>query len=474
MKICPYCQESIEDTHPYCPFCNKPLISNLRDVSNKSIAQNHDTSELFIDKDEEVETYEQNIINDSEIERQIKKINEILESKEVIGDPIPGSLFLEKSSLFYKKRDLSNALKNLELALKNFEAEKDLPNIAICHNEIGLIQEDMGYYDQSIYHFNRSLEFLEEIGDSHKIIKLLNNLGNIYHLIKDLENSYQFYQKAIDLSKKEKLEYEEVKSSSNLVEILYQLRDFERIKRILKRNLEFFKEQEDIYGIITIEIKYGKLYYLTNEDYDFSFKHLDDALNLIISIKDKITIYTQSKLEWECFLYLGKIYQSWEKLSDAEMYFTRSLEAVRIFEISESLSEGIILENLAKLYSLKEDRSKAVEYYQLSSDIYDKFGDKNAVAEIKCKISTYYSNTEGERVIATKYLEEALNIYEELQFTKKAADILDKLGDMYIHRKMPERAITFFKRAKEYYIELRDEYNSNLLEEKINSLKPIN
>ncbi|MHA1912931.1 MAG: tetratricopeptide repeat protein [Promethearchaeota archaeon] len=474
MNICPYCHKPIEDNHPYCPFCNKPLISNLWDMGRKSITSDYDTSELLTDGDEENEIYDQIIINDSEIEKQVRKIDEILETKEVLGDPIPGSLFLEKSSLFYKKRDLTNALKNLELALKNFEAEDDFLNIATCHNEIGLIQEDTGYYDQAIYHFNRALEILKEIGDPQKVIKLLNNLGNIYHLIKDLEHSYRFYQEAIDLSKQEKLVYEEVMSSSNLVEILYQLKDFERIKRILKRNLEFFKEQDDVYGVITIEIKYGKLHYLKNGDYDISLEHLNNASILINNVKDKITIYTQSKLEWECFLFLGKIYLSWQKLSDAEIYFTRSLEAVRILEIRESLSEGIVLENLANLFSLKGDRSKSVEYYQLSSEIYVKFGDKKKVAEIKYEISTQYSDTEGERVITIKYLEEALNLYEELQFTKKAAEILHKLGDVHISRKMPEMAIMYFEKAKAYYIELQDDYSSNLIQEKIKSLKPIN
>ena len=474
MKVCPYCHESIEDNHRYCPFCNKPLISDLRDMLNRSLSNDYGESEFVTVRDEVNENYEQVIISDNEIERELEKINEMLESKEIMGDSIPGSLFLEKSSLFYKKRDLPSALKNLELALKNYEAENDFFNIAICHNEIGLIQEDTGFFDQAIYHFNRSLEILKEVGDNQKIIKILNNLGNIYYMITDLDHSYKFYQEAIDLSKREKLDYEEVKSSSNLVEVLYQLKDFERIKRILERNLEFFKENEDIYGVITIEIKYGKLFFLRNGDYDISLQHLDNASNLINSVNDKITIYTRSKLEWECFLFLGKIYLSWQNLSDAEIYFTKSLEAVRIFEIGESISEGIVLENLAKLYSLRGDRSKAIEYYQLSSDIYFKFGDKKKFAEIKSNISTQYSDTEEERVIMVKYLEEALNIYEELQFTKEAADILHKLGDVYINKNMLELAINHFEKAKDYYAELHDDYNFKLLEEKIKSLLPIN
>ena len=244
MKICPYCHETIVDDYPYCPHCNKPLISNLGSIDNrKSSYQDIDPKISISGIEDENDLYEDIIIRDEQIEQDIQKINEVLESKEILGDPIPGSLFLKKSSLYYKKRDLPNALKNLELALKNFEDDEDIMQIAICHNEIGLIQEDNGFFDQAIYHFNRSLEILKNINDNKKVIKILNNLGNVYYLLKDLEHSYEFYQEALNLSRQEESIYEEIKSSSNLVEVLYLLKEYDRIKRILARNAEFFKEK---------------------------------------------------------------------------------------------------------------------------------------------------------------------------------------------------------------------------------------
>ncbi|MFX1488102.1 MAG: tetratricopeptide repeat protein, partial [Promethearchaeota archaeon] len=180
MKICPYCKESIEDNFPFCPNCNKPLISNLRDVFNGSLKHEFDAPQFTNhNTEEEAVAYEDTIVKDEKIEKELQKIDEVLERKEILGDPIPGSLLIEKSSLYYKKRDLPNALKNLELALNNFEKEDDFLNVAICHNEIGLIQEDTGFFDQAIYHFNRSLEILKELEDDKKIINVLNNLGNV-------------------------------------------------------------------------------------------------------------------------------------------------------------------------------------------------------------------------------------------------------------------------------------------------------
>jgi tetratricopeptide (TPR) repeat protein len=433
-----------------------------------------DETELFHPKlEEDDENYEETIIKDDQIEREIQKIDEILERKEILGDLIPGSIFLEKSSLYYKIRDLPNALKNLELALTNFEDENDIFNLAICHNEIGLIQEDTGFFDQAIYHFNRSLDILKEVNDNQKVIKVLNNLGNIYYLIKDLEHSYEYYQEALELSKQENLIFDEIKTSSNLVEVLYLLRDYDRVGRILSKNAEFFKQTDDIYGVITNEIKFGKLYYLKGEDFDLAYQHLNGAFELIESIKDTTTIYIRSTLEWECLLYLGKLYLLWENLLEAENCLVQSLNAIRIFSIGDNIHEGDVLETLAKLYSLKENYDKAIEYYNLSLEIYYKYGDNEKRAEIKFKIGSLILEFEKDKLESIKYFEESLGIYEDLHYIKGAADILLKLGDIYINMNQHEIALLNLERAKDYYRELQDENSSRIIEEKIRSLNIV-
>lgn len=471
MKTCPYCGNSIESHWSYCRNCNKPLITNLEDTLDRNVRFPYDEQEIYhLDLEGDNDTYDDIIIKDEEIEQKIKKIDETLERKEILGEPIPGSLLLEKSGLYYKKRDLPNASKNLELALNNFKEENDLLNVAICYNEIGIIQEDNGFFDQAIYQFNRSLEILKDLDDKQKIIKVLNNLGNIYFLIKNLEQSYNYYQEAFNLSQQENLIFEEIKSSSNLVEVLYLLHDYDRIRRILAKNLDFFKNNDDVYGIIQTHIKYGKLYYIMGENYDESHQHLTKALELINRVRDNISVYIKAKLEWECYLYLGKIYKVRDNSTKAENLFLQSLEAVRIFEIGDNIKEGEILENLAELNVSKGDIERAIDYYELSCEIFYKFGDNHKNAELKFKIGKIYLEFEEDSSKAINYFEEALEIFEDLEYFKECAIILNKLGDIYIHKRMNETAISYFERARDYYRTIQDQYNVNLLNEKIRSL----
>ena len=471
MKKCPYCQAPIEDNWYYCKACEKPLISNLQDVLNRSLKYSYDEPEFhYFDIETEEEIYESSIIKDEEIERKIQEIDDKLSSKELIGEPIPGSLLMEKSSLYYKKRDFASALKCLELALKNFKEENDMLTVAICHNEIGLIQEDSGFFDQAIYHFNRSLEILKEFDDNEKIIKILNNLGNIYYIIKELEHSYNYYQEAIKLAKQENLFYEEIKSASNLIEVLYLLKDYERIKRILTRNSEFFKEHEDIYGIIVTLIKCGKLYFISGEDYELAHEKLNNALELINKVEEKLSIYIKAKLEWECYLYLGKLHIHWNNIGQAENILLQSLEAVRIFEIGDNINEGEILENLGEIYLGKGEIEKAIEYYNLSSEIFYKFGHDYKNAELKFKIGKIFLEFMENNMEAINCFDEALKIYEDKGYIKEVAGILHKLGDIYLNKGVINVALENFDRARNHYKELHDEYSVNLIDEKIRSL----
>jgi len=462
MRICPFCKSNIEESWYYCRSCNRPLIANLE--NSERIEYNHAIWE------EDGEIYDNIVIKDEEIDRNLKKIDDILENKEILGETIPGSLLLEKSSLYYKKRDLVNAEKNLELALKNFQEVNDDLNISICYNEIGLIQEENGFFDQAIYNFNRSLEILKELKDSPRIIKILNNLGNVYFLLKDLEHAYENYQEALQQSENENLKYEEIKSASNLVEVLYLLKDYDRIEKILSRNTEFFNQNEDLFGTIQTQIKYGKLYFIKGEDYDLAYQYFVSALELFKKMGETTSIYIRARLEWEAYYYLGMLYLIWDNLIEAENSLMQSLEAVRIFGIRENINEGKILEEMGRMYKLKGDYNRAVEYYTLSYEMYYKYGDQVKSADLKFKIGQLYSNSEDRESNAIVFFEEALNLYENMGHIKEAAILLHKLGDFYLHKGMVNMSISNFKKARDYFKDLKDDDSIKLLEEKIKSL----
>ncbi|MBD3214490.1 MAG: tetratricopeptide repeat protein [Candidatus Lokiarchaeota archaeon] len=473
MKLCPYCDKPIENQWRFCHHCNKPLISDLdrrplNSRTNSSEFEDYDSYNRYNYESEE--SFDVNILEDQNIDEKINQIDQKI-NQSSYGDNI-GDLYLEKAGLYYKKRDLSNSLKELELALESFEHENVQEKIAIAHNEIGLLKEELGYFDNSIYHFDTAINIFKNMEDTIKLIQVYNNIGNAYYQLKDIENSYGFYQKAIELAEEDNMRYEEVKSSSNIVEVLFVLQDFERIKKILKKNYNYFSQNNDIFGLINTYSKYGKLYFYLGENYyEKAYEYLNNAMELAKQIESQISIYAQARMQWEIFLFMGKIDILRNRLQKAENFLLKSLESIRTFEIeADNIKESIILEDLGNLYEIRDEFEKAIEYYTLASEIYYKFGEDFKTAELKTKIAQIYHNSLRKNIEAIDFYENALEIFEKLEYFKEMAQIFDSLGNLYLERDLTEVAINNFEQAKYYYKEIKDNYHTELVDEKINSL----
>jgi len=468
MKFCPYCNEPIEDSDKYCDNCKRPLVS-FASHTDPPIEKTLQPYSYFETQKNDVDYTK--VIQDIDLEYDIKKINKEIEQKQNRGEST-GELLLNKASLYYKKRDLNTASKILELALNTFKNDNDLVKMAICHNELGLIQEDLGYFDNAIYEFDNAIDILKKLNDNHRLIKVYNNIANVYFTVEDLENSYEYYQAAMNLARDENLILEEVKSSSNLINVLFLLKNFELINKLLDRNAFIFNQMGNIHGTINTLIQYGKLNYNLGEKYyNKSIEFLNEALNLINKISSQLNSFNKARMQWDGQFLLGQVYLKMNNFMNSESFLQKSLESLRNFEMGDSINQGLVLEKLGCLFALKNENQRAIEYFEESIKIYHKFGKDLKVGSIKEQISQIIVDSNGDEFEAIRYLEDALGLFEKINYEKKVADISQKLGDMYINNEMIELAIENFEKARQIYTVLEDEYNISLITGKINSLK---
>jgi len=477
MLTCPFCKNPVQPHWKYCPNCSKPLISRTISNIDNNIHLREGISPIIDDNLEEtpendINNYQEyNIEYDVNLKNKLEKIEEELNLREKYGDPM-GELLLKKAILFEKYEKKEEALKNFELALENFKEENKRLEEAICHNEIGLIYEENGVFEQAIYHFKQALLILREIDDVRKIISVLINLGNLYLNISDIENSYQKYQEALTLAEKAKLSYEAAVAANNMIDILLILKDRDRVLKILKSNENYFKKTNDIIGLIHTRIKFGKYYYELGEDeFDRSFQFFNEALKLIEKIESTLSDKDIARFIWECYLYLGNIYLSWNDDENAELFLTKSLEEIKKIDLKNNLKNGQVYESLAELHALKGEDDLAIEFYKKAMEIHEKFGEKLKIAELLNKMGDIYNKFTNDLEKAINSYENALRIYEELDYFKEIAIMLEKIANIHISKNQYDLAIKYFLKAKNYYSELKDEYSANLLEEKIKSLE---
>ncbi len=445
MKSCPYCKKEINVNWSYCHHCNKPLIVNLNKEIGRQKIESRDTNSNFIyDKNFSTSSpvpqpYDLETIGEDEFDLKIQEIEKRIQQRVIFGESI-GSLQLEKANLYYQKRDLASSLKTLESAVNLFTDDNDLLNTAVSNNEIGLIYDETGFFDDAINRFEQAIEILKDLSEHKVIIQIYNNLANVYHHLENLEKSYEYYDKALTLAERENFTLEEIKTSSNLVELLFLLKEYGKIERILKRNLEYFRYTNDNYGVIISLTKMGKLYYYMGESrYRQANQSLKDSLDLITKIGG-YDLPKKAKLKWECYLYLGKLSLAQNNYESADEYLHKSLETIRILE-EKNINECLILEPLAHLHEFNGVYTRAIKYYKICNDLYQKFGNDVRIAELKYKIAHIYLENIKDESEAIKYYEEALEIFEDLNYSRESAEILHKLGDIYLNKEIIELAL---------------------------------
>jgi tetratricopeptide (TPR) repeat protein len=460
----------------FCKHCNKPLIVNLKTSRySQDKSDNNQTSQeghYYAQEPSDISNQGQefSLKFDPEANEQLKRIDRQIEQKLKDYDSV-GSLLLEKAGIYYNNRDFTNSLKILKEALEDFEEESDESNIAITHNQIGLISEEKGFYDEAIYHFDNAVKILKKIGDVSKLVKVYNNIANAYYLVQDIEQSYSFYKKALTLAKRENLMDDVIKTNSNIAEILMLLNQFHDARKRLSQNLRYFQSTNDVYGIINTYNKLGKLEFLNNtQNYQKSISYLEKAINLIEQIQGKISPYMKAELEWESYFYLGKSFYKLHKMKKAKNYLFLSLDAVRTYHPEETINEALILDSLARLYEYKQNYDKSIEYYSLANKIFSKFGQDEKIAEGNYKMAQIYRQL-SQKEKALRNFEKSLQLFERLEYVKEIAEIHHEIGKIYLSDNLIDLAISSFREAQKYYEEIQDSYHLNLLQEKINSLQ---
>jgi tetratricopeptide (TPR) repeat protein len=92
---------------------------------------------------------------------------------------------------------------------------------------------------------------------------------------------------------------------------------------------------------------------------------------------------------------------------------------------------------------------------------------------MKKEIAKIYHEFIQDHEKARKFYDEALEIYENENHLKESADILNNLGEIYKNEQNIALALTSFKKAMQYYSEIKDESNKLILSQKVDSLDVV-
>ncbi len=232
-------------------------------------------------------------------------------------------------SAYYNVGELKLAYENMKKAESLTNNKEDLMYI---YNWIGMILERMGYLDDALLYFSRSLSLAKDLGNTDMQADLLNNIAMIYHNKGELDKALSYYEESLSLQTNEK---DKAATYNNIADIYNKKDDYQKAVEYFKKAIEIAEKYGDYHGVSKWKLNLGGTY-IEMKDYENAEKYLSEGLEGVKKVGDKY---------WEAYgyWYFGLLYRDKGDKKTAKEYFTRAYNLFKSIG-AEGDAQGVLNE----------------------------------------------------------------------------------------------------------------------------------
>jgi tetratricopeptide (TPR) repeat protein len=210
----------------------------------------------------------------------------------------------------------------LELAYKNMKKAESLTNnkkgLMYIYNKIGMILDGMGYSNDALLYYSKSLSLAKDLGNTDMQAATLNNIALIYSNKGELDKALSYYEESLSLTTNEKYK---APTYNNIALIYDKKGDYQKATQYFQKAIEINEKYGDYHGTSIAKLNLGNTY-RKMKDYENAERYLSEGLEGVKKVGDKY---------WEAigYEYLGRLYRDKGDKKTAREYFTR---AYNLFE----------------------------------------------------------------------------------------------------------------------------------------------
>jgi tetratricopeptide (TPR) repeat protein len=204
------------------------------------------------------------------------------------------------------------ALEHMKRAERLTSDKEDLMDI---YNQIGLIYRRMGYLDDALFYYSKSLSLARDIGDRSVQAAVLNNMASIYGNKGELDKALGYYEESLRLKTDEK---EKAPTYNNIAIIYYEKGNYQKAVEYFQKAIEINERYGDYHGASIVKLNLGNTY-RKMKDYEKAEKYILEGLEGVKKVGDKY---------WEAVGYrnLGWLYRDKGDKKTAKDYLTRAYD----------------------------------------------------------------------------------------------------------------------------------------------------
>ncbi len=229
------------------------------------------------------------------------------------------------------------ALEHLKKAESLTSDKKDLMSI---YGWIGFIYNGMGYLDDALLYYSRSLSLARDLGNKSMQATALNGIANIYESKGELDKALSYYEESLKLETDEK---EKAGTYNNIAIIYVNKSDYQKAVEYFQKAIEISERYGDYHEASQIKLNLGNAY-RKMKDYEKAERYLLEGLKGVKKVGDKY---------WEAagYGYLGLLYRDKGDKKNAKDYLTRAYDLFK--SIGAEVNAKEVLSEIQKLEKKK-------------------------------------------------------------------------------------------------------------------------
>ncbi|MBX0310825.1 MAG: tetratricopeptide repeat protein [Sulfurihydrogenibium sp.] len=239
---------------------------------------------------------------------------------------------------YFNIGEFKSAYENMKKAESLTNNKEDLMHI---YNLIGMILDSIGYLDDALLYYNKSLSLAKDLGNTAMQATSLNNIAGIYYKIGKLDKALSYYEESLNLRTNEK----DKATNYNNIAIIYDKKgNYQKAIEYFQKAIEIEEKYGDYHGASIDKLNLGGNTYRKMKDYKNAEKYLSEGLEGVKKVGDKF---------WEAYgyAYLAWLYKDKGDKKTAREYYTRAYNLFK--SIGAELYALHVLNEMKKL-----DKSK--------------------------------------------------------------------------------------------------------------------
>lgn len=259
------------------------------------------------------------------------------------------------------KSEIGNILDYSLEALQIFEVLDDNQGKIKALNLAGVSYFYSSMYEEALRYFSNALDLAHEFNEYFLESSILNNIAEIYRETLSYNKAFENYEKALIICKEQSY-------NINIAVIYGNIGDIHMKESRLDQALEYFNEgikklneQSDPISFSEMENRIGRVSQLVGDK--------ERAEQYYIRALDRLTGLNHKYYAINILTNLASLYLE-DKLDKSMEYYIQAINIAKEIDASNKISQIYI--QIAELQEVHGNYLKAIEYYKLYSNFYEK------------------------------------------------------------------------------------------------------